>query len=90
MAKKLLSDGADKNEIAAFVFDFICRTLIKMASQITEKYGQMPLLFAGGVMSNTYMREAISKEFEAYFSAPSFSADNAAGVALLCRRKHLS
>ncbi len=90
MAKKLICDGADKNEVAAFVFDFICRTLIKMASQITEKYRPMPLLFAGGVMSNMYMREAISAEFEAYFSAPSFSADNAAGIALLCRRKYLS
>lgn len=90
MAKKLLSDGADKTEVAAFVFDFICRTLIKMALQIIEKYGRMPLLFAGGVMSNTYMRESISREFEAYFSAPSFSADNAAGVALLCRKKYLS
>ena len=90
IAKKLICDGADKTEVAAFVFDFICRTLIKMASQITEKYRPMPLLFAGGVMSNTYMREAISREFEAYFSAPSFSADNAAGVALLCRKKALS
>lgn len=90
MAKKLLCDGAERTEVAAFVFNFICHTLIKMASQIIEKYGRMPLLFAGGVMSNTYMREAISREFEAYFSAPSFSADNAAGVALLCRKKALS
>ncbi len=90
IASKLICDGADKTEVAAFVFEFICRTLIKMASQITERYRPMPLLFAGGVMSNTYMRESISREFEAYFSAPSFSADNAAGIALLCRKKHLS
>ena len=56
-----------------------------MASQIIEKYGNMPILFAGGVMSNTLMRKSISSRFEAFFADAQFSADNAAGVALLCR-----
>ena len=46
---------------------------------------QMPILFAGGVMSNKLMREYIRERFEAYFAEAEFSADNAAGVALLCR-----
>ena len=90
MALKLYERTEDKACTAAFVFDFICRTLIEMSRQITEKYRPMPILFAGGVMSNTYMREKIKAEFEAYFSAPQFSADNAAGTALLCRRKYLN
>ena len=44
------------------------------------------MLFAGGVMSNKLMRKAFSDRFEAYFAEPAFSADNAAGIALLCRR----
>lgn len=85
IAKKLYEESQDPKKVAAFVFDFICRTLIAMAEQITEKYGNMPVLFAGGVMSNKLMRAELGKRFEAYFAEPEFSADNAAGVALLCR-----
>ena len=89
IAKKLYDNGADKEMVAAFTFDFIQRTLCEMATQALEKYGDMPILFAGGVMSNKLMRGAISKRFEAYYAEPEFSADNAAGVALLCRLAYM-
>ena len=89
IAKKLYENGESKEKIAAFTFDFIQRTLCEMAEQAIEKYGKMPILFAGGVMSNKLMRTAICKRFEAYFAEPEFSADNAAGVALLCRRAYM-
>lgn len=89
IAKKLYEAGEKKEKIAAFTFDFIQRTLCEMASQAIEKYGEMPILFAGGVMSNRLMRGAISRRFEAYFAEPEFSADNAAGVALLCRLAYI-
>lgn len=88
IASKLYERSGDKGEVAAFVFDFICRTLIEMTSQILDKYGRMPVLFAGGVMSNKLMRNEIASHFEAYFAEPEFSADNAAGVALLCRLRY--
>lgn len=87
IAQKLYADSGDKAKVAAFVFDFICRTLCEMAEQILQKYGDMPVLFAGGVMSNKLMRAELSARFDAYFAEPEFSADNAAGVALLCRKK---
>ncbi len=86
IAMKILREGGSKEEVAAFVFDFILRTLTKMGQDACEQYGRMPVLFAGGVMSNYWMRESLSKSFDAYFAEPAFSADNAAGVALLCRR----
>lgn len=89
IAQKLYENGESKEKIAAFAFDFIQRTLCEMASQVLETYGKMPILFAGGVMSNKLMRTAICKRFEAYFAEPEFSADNAAGVALLCRRAYM-
>ena len=89
IAKKLYEVGEKKEKIAAFTFDFIKRTLCEMAKQAIEKYGEMPILFAGGVMSNRLMRGAISRRFEAYFAEPEFSADNAAGVALLCRLAYI-
>jgi N6-L-threonylcarbamoyladenine synthase len=89
IAKKLYEAGEKKEKIAAVTFDFIQRTLCEMAKQAIEKYGEMPILFAGGVMSNRLMRGAISRRFEAYFAEPEFSADNAAGVALLCRLAYI-
>jgi N6-L-threonylcarbamoyladenine synthase len=89
MAQRLYKDTNDKHRVAAFVFDFICRTLSEMTAQTLLKYGEMPVLYAGGVMSNKLMRKELAQRFEAYFAEPEFSADNAAGVALLCRRKFI-
>ena len=57
-----------------------------MGEHAVAQYGKLPVLFAGGVMSNTWMRKMLSERFDAYFAEPAFSADNAAGVALLCRQ----
>lgn len=86
IAKAIYEKDSDKAKTAAFTFDFLARTIEAMGVQLIEKYGRMPILFAGGVMSNMLMRERLSGAFEAYFSKPEFSADNAAGVALLCRK----
>ena len=90
IAARLYAKNGDKSEVAAFVFDFIGRTLEKMCGDIMQKYGNSPVLFAGGVMSNKLMRQRLCQRFEAYFSAPAFSADNAAGIALLCRNREIS
>ncbi len=87
LAAGLYAQTNDKSAVAAFVFDFICRTLEQMCTQIMQKYGEMPVIFAGGVMSNHLMREPLSKRFDAYFADGAFSADNAAGIALLCKRE---
>ena len=86
IAKAMYEKDNDKAKTAAFTFDFLARTIEEMGAQLIEKHGQMPILFAGGVMSNMLMRDRLSNAFEAYFSKPEFSADNAAGVALLCRK----
>ena len=88
-AKALYEKTGDKAATAALVFDAICDNIIAMTKQLIEKYGNAPVLFAGGVMSNTYMRKNLSESFEAYFSEPAFSSDNAAGIALLCRNRFL-
>ena len=85
IAYKMYRDGESKEKIAAFVFDFVCRTLCEMTAQILSKHGDMPVLYAGGVMSNKLMRNTLASKFDALFAEPEFSADNAAGVALLAR-----
>jgi N6-L-threonylcarbamoyladenine synthase len=86
IALKIYRETQDKQATAAFVFDFICKTLIKMTEDAMAKYGESPVLYAGGVMSNHLMRGELSALFDASFAEPAFSADNAAGIALLCRR----
>ncbi len=89
MALKLVADTGDKSLVAAFVLDFIAETLAQMTAWGREQYPDIPVLFAGGVMSNRLIAENICKRFEnVYFSKPAFSADNAAGIALLCRAKY--
>ena len=41
------------------------------------------MLFAGGVMSNSILKHRLSERYGAFFADPAFSADNAAGVAVL-------
>jgi N6-L-threonylcarbamoyladenine synthase len=88
IAKKIYAESGDERAVAAFVFDFIGRTLERMCADVMLKYGERPVIFAGGVMSNKLMRNRLSSRFDAYFSEPQFSADNAAGIALLCRRAY--
>lgn len=89
IAAKIYEKDGDERAAAAFVFDFVCRTLIAMGEDMEASYGRAPVLFAGGVMSNKLMRRRLSERFDAYFSEPEFSADNAAGTALLCRKKYI-
>ena len=89
IAMKLWKETNDASFVAAFVFDFIARTLIAMGEQVMERYGSMPVIFAGGVMSNRLMRDVLREHFTAYFSEPEFSADNGAGISLLCRERYL-
>ena len=88
MALRMLEETGDKPLVAAFVLEFIADTLMAMAAHLREKDGALPLLFAGGVMSNRMIAEKVRKTMKGvYFAEPAFSADNAAGIALLCREK---
>ena len=57
--------------------------LEKMTEHLLITYGDLPLLYTGGVMSNGMIRNHFTKRFGAYFASPSLSADNAAGVAII-------
>ena len=89
IAVKIYRDTGDKCAAAAFLFDFVGRTLVAMRDGVLEKFGDMPIIYAGGVMSNHLMRDMLARDCEAYFSEPQFSADNAAGIATLCRLEFL-
>ena len=95
LAQKMHREGADDSAVAAFVFAFLEKTLTKMTENALALYPHHPVLYAGGVMSNTLMRDALSKfcrthASRAYFAAPAFSSDNAVGTSLLACRAYLA
>lgn len=79
---KLLSDGESREDTAKYCLDYICETIVLMCSNALKKYGQMPVVFAGGVMSNTLIRKKLEERFDGFFAQPQFSSDNAAGIAI--------
>lgn len=76
-------------ETSAYVFEYVAATLDKMSDELREKFPDIPIIYAGGVMSNRLIKSKLAHRKEVYFASPAFSADNAAGIALLCRRRHL-
>ena len=90
LASKLYSECGDKGKVSAYCFDFIGDTLVRLTENLREQFKDIPIIYAGGVMSNGRIKEMLSAFDNVYFSAPEFSSDNAAGVALLGRRKYIS
>ncbi len=89
LAKKLYDETKDKPLVAAFSLTFIAESLAAMSKAYLDIYGNQPLLYAGGVMSNGLIKSHICGKFDAAFAEPIFSADNAAGIALLARQTFL-
>lgn len=82
LALKMIAESQSKEDTSKFVIDYIANTLEKSALMLKEEYGDLPLFFAGGVMSNSIINKRLSSNLNAYFCAPDYSSDNAAGVAI--------
>lgn len=86
--KKMTDEQLPSEDIAAFLFEYLSTVLIKLADNIRDKYSDIPILFAGGVMSNSRIRKNLSQKENIFFSSPELSSDNACGTALLAYQKH--
>ncbi len=84
ICEKMIQNNADNSETALTCITFVEKTLEEMCGNILQKYGKMPVLFAGGVMSNSIIKKSLKKKFDCYFAEPAYSADNACGTAVLC------
>ena len=82
-----IKNGKSPEYTAAFCIEYIRSTLEEMTDRILEKYGDMPIVYAGGVMSNSIINNSFTEKYNAVFAQPVFSSDNAAGTACLCYRK---
>ena len=81
-AKKLFENGESKEDISKFVLTYIANSIDEMTQRIIDAYGNIPIMFVGGVMSNTLIRNQITKKYNAYFAEPDLSCDNACGIAI--------
>ena len=89
MAAKLWQESGDAALVAAFTLQFIGDTLVAMTGELDARIPLLPIVYAGGVMSNRYLQARLAERKNTYFAEPQFSADNAAGIALLCRKQFL-
>ncbi len=87
-AAKLLLDGCDKADVALYTISYLCDTLDKMTEGIINEYGKLPLVFAGGVMSNTLIRKKLTDKYGAFFASTELSSDNAVGTAVMTAVMH--
>lgn len=79
--RRLYEEGNAPADIAKFCLTAISGVLQEMTSAVLADHPDVPVLYAGGVMSDLLIRERLEGEGR-YFAAPAFSCDNAAGAAI--------
>ncbi len=89
LAMKLFNECHDAAKTSAFVLDFVARTLYEIAENVRIEFSNLPIIFSGGVMSNSIIRSKLEKLSDVYFAEPALSSDNAVGIAELARQQYL-
>lgn len=87
ICQKMLKDGESSCDIALYCIKYIESAITKMTECALKACGELPLIYAGGVMSNTLIKDSITKRFAAHFAEPALSSDNACGVAIFAAIK---
>ncbi|MBE6807150.1 MAG: peptidase M22 [Ruminococcaceae bacterium] len=83
-----LAKGEPPAEIARFCLDSVGAAVEGMTEALLRQYGDLPVVYVGGVMSNSLLKQRFTDRFGGRFAPPAYSADNAAGIACLCRLAH--
>lgn len=86
--KKMLENNNKPEDIALHCLSYIFSAIDDTVTEIIEKYGNLPLVFSGGVMSNSLIRQSLQEKYTSYFAEPQFSSDNACGIAILSSIKY--
>lgn len=85
--EELYKKTSDKNQTARYAVEYVKAVVSEMTERVLEKYGPRPIIYAGGVMSNTIIKEYIENKYGGVFAEPRFSSDNAAGVSIIASIK---
>lgn len=79
----LYNKTRDRSLTSAYALAYVEATVAGMTNSVFEKHGVLPVVFAGGVMSNKIIRNKLQMQFNSFFAEPEYSCDNAAGVAVI-------
>lgn len=79
--------GEPDADIARYCICAISAALDGMTQMVRAQFPDLPLLYVGGVMSNSDIRADFTERYGAVFARSGFSSDNAAGIAVLAMRK---
>ena len=83
----MLEKGESREDTAKFCLDYIYETIAAMTAAALDRYGDMPIIYAGGVMADKLIADRLSERFDAHFASPELSGDNAVGVAIYSAMK---
>ena len=86
--KKMLENNESREDIAKFALSFVSASVLEMCKRVIKEYGELPILFSGGVSSNSLLRKTINENLNAYFAESEFSLDNASGTAVYAYLKN--
>lgn len=81
--RRMLDQGERPEDVAHYAISYIEAVVCHMTEEAKAQYGDLPVVYAGGVMSNSKIRASVSEKYQGRFAQPEFSSDNAAGVAIL-------
>ncbi len=85
---KMLRDGKSAEETARYALDFCSASLISSVRAARKDCGNLPVLFAGGVMRDMIIRRELENGLEnIFFGSVELSSDNAVGTAWLGRKR---
>lgn len=85
--RKMLNDGEKPSDIAKFCILSIISNIDAMLIENIKLNGALPLVFCGGVSTNSLIQSYFKEKYNAVFSSSEFSCDNAAGIAYLAYLK---
>ena len=87
-AISMIENKVPAGYVARFIFDSVRETLIKLTLNARSVYGDLPVVFSGGVTGSVYISSGLSGLDGCFFTSPDYSSDNAVGIALLARLKY--
>lgn len=87
LAEKMLREGKSRAYVARFAIEYVLAAVEGISEALRQRYSDLPFVYAGGVMSDSIIRDRLTARYDCLFAKPEFSCDNAAGIAVLAAFK---
>ena len=83
--QQYFASNQNSENTAAYALNSVFGAVISATKNALKQYPDLPIVFSGGVASNSLLRE-ITQQFSPVFAQPQYSTDNALGIAVLTYR----